>query len=47
MCSNVWLGLNLKMGTPFGISRYVSELHKGLRPSAAKLHQILTAKIKH
>jgi len=34
------------MGTEFGVSRYVTELKGGSRPSAAEIHRRLTAKIK-
>ena len=34
LCKNPWLGERLNMGSPAGISRYCSELEKGLRPRA-------------
>ena len=46
MCTNRWLGEHLNMGTPFGVSRYLTEMRKGERTQADDYFKRLTTKVK-
>lgn len=46
MATNPWLARHLKMGSPFAVSRYVSEMENGVRPGAAAIAAAVTAKVK-